>query len=160
MIWWVLILYSLGLALLLAEFFVPGGILGIIGGALMVASAVLGAQNFPEYAFFLVTAQLLGAIVVIVVGILMLPRIPTLQRMVLTDNLTHGEQGWVSDKSDYSLMDREGEVYTMLRPAGVVMIGGERVNAVSNGDFIEPGAKVKVIEVHGNRVVVERVDNE
>lgn len=159
MIWWVLILYFLGLALVMAEFFVPGGILGVIGGALMVGSAVLGATNFPEYAFPLITAKLLGAIVVIVGGILMLPRIPTLQRMVLTDDLTHGEQGWVSDKSDYSLMDREGEVHTMLRPAGIVMIDGQRVNAVSDGAYIEPGTKVKVIEVHGNRVVVERVDN-
>ena len=43
-----------------------------------------------------------------------------------------------------------------LRPAGIADIGGARVDVVSDGEFIEPGAAVQVVRVDGNRVVVRR----
>jgi membrane-bound serine protease (ClpP class) len=49
-------------------------------------------------------------------------------------------------------------VVTPLRPAGTVEFGTERLQAVSEGAFIEAGAVVRVIEVHGNRIVVEQAE--
>ncbi|MCC6486790.1 MAG: NfeD family protein, partial [Candidatus Hydrogenedentes bacterium] len=44
---------------------------------------------------------------------------------------------------------------TALRPAGTIVVNGKRVSAVSTGDFISEGTAVRVVEAHGNRVVVE-----
>ncbi len=44
---------------------------------------------------------------------------------------------------------------TGLRPSGRVDFGGRLIDVVSIGAFIEPGGKVKVVEVHGNRIVVD-----
>ena len=41
---------------------------------------------------------------------------------------------------------------------GTVELGTERLQAVSEGAFIDRGAVVKVIEVHGNRIVVEKAE--
>ena len=50
----------------------------------------------------------------------------------------------------------EGRVSsTGLRPSGRATIQGEDVDVVSVGGFIDPGRKVRVREVHGNRIVVE-----
>jgi membrane-bound serine protease (ClpP class) len=66
--------------------------------------------------------------------------------------------GWVSVDTDASLIGAEGEVHSALRPAGTVNINGKRVDAVSEGSFIDKGARVRVLEVHGSRVVVEQIN--
>ena len=50
----------------------------------------------------------------------------------------------------------EGRVAsTGLRPSGRATIQGETIDVVSVGPFIDPGRKVRVCEVRGNRIVVE-----
>ncbi|MCK5557191.1 MAG: hypothetical protein KAJ01_02355, partial [Candidatus Hydrogenedentes bacterium] len=46
---------------------------------------------------------------------------------------------------------------TTLRPAGMALIDGNRINVVTDGEFIEKDAPVKVSEVEGGRVVVQAV---
>ncbi|MBI1337060.1 MAG: hypothetical protein GC164_08870 [Phycisphaera sp.] len=48
-----------------------------------------------------------------------------------------------------------GRSATMLRPSGRIDIDGRVVDAVSIGNWIEPGKTVRVTEVTGNRVVVD-----
>ena len=66
--------------------------------------------------------------------------------------------GWVNETGNTDLVGRFGTVVTPLRPAGTVEFGTERLQAVSEGAFIEAGAVVRVIEVHGNRIVVEQAE--
>ena len=44
--------------------------------------------------------------------------------------------------------------------AGTVDLDGERVDVVTEGEFIDRGARVRVVEVEGNRVVVELVESD
>jgi len=44
-----------------------------------------------------------------------------------------------------------------LRPAGVAEIEGQRLDVVSEGGMIEPGASIQVIGVDGTRIVVRKV---
>ncbi|MHC4573789.1 MAG: NfeD family protein [Planctomycetota bacterium] len=53
-----------------------------------------------------------------------------------------------------------GEVVSTLRPAGRVKFADCIVDCVAEGEFLERGAQVKVIAIHGNRVVVKRVTTE
>ncbi|HUU83217.1 MAG TPA: NfeD family protein, partial [Phycisphaerae bacterium] len=62
-------------------------------------------------------------------------------------------------EQDGELVGREGVARTDLRPSGSAQIGNRRYNVVSDGELIAPGTKVRVIEVRGNRIVVEAVDN-
>ena len=43
-----------------------------------------------------------------------------------------------------------------LRPSGIADVEGERVDVVSDGEFIEAGAQIVVSRVDGNRIVVRR----
>lgn len=54
------------------------------------------------------------------------------------------------------LLNQEGEAFTTLRPAGKARFGEQVFDVQSHGDFIDPGQKVVVTEVSGNRVVVRR----
>lgn len=56
-----------------------------------------------------------------------------------------------------SILDKRGEVVAPLRPAGTVIIDGERVDVVSFGDYIMPGALVEIVKVEGNKLFVQEV---
>lgn len=73
--------------------------------------------------------------------------------MVLRDQTTTA-QGYVSAIERGDLLGCQGIVKNELRPAGTAIFDGTPVDVVSEGDYIMKGAKVEVIGVNGNRVVV------
>ena len=77
--------------------------------------------------------------------------------MVLFDS-ARKEDGYVSNINRIDLLGKEGVALTILRPAGTVIINHERIDAVSEGGFIEQNASVKVIKVEGARIVVREVE--
>ena len=156
---WILFLFLGGMLLIFSEFFVPGGILGIFGLIMIIASCVLGFAHYPDYAFWIVLGELVGAIACVVAGFYVLPRTPFGKNLFLA-GAQKPEDGWVSTVTDASLIGQEGTVFTALRPAGTIVLDGKRYDAVSDATFIEKGATVRVVEVHGNRIVVEEEPSE
>ena len=49
-------------------------------------------------------------------------------------------------------------VESALRPTGIARIDGRRVDVVTRGEQLEPGTRVRVVEVSGNRLVVAAVE--
>ncbi|HOF40908.1 MAG TPA: NfeD family protein [Candidatus Hydrogenedentes bacterium] len=157
MIWWVVILFAAGAGLITVEFVVPGGICGTAGALLIIVSAVMGCYHYPDYWPPILLLEFLGTICCVLLGIYLLPRSPFGKLLMLGD-AQKADEGWVNETGNTELAGKTGTVVTPLRPAGTVEFGTERVQAVSEGAFIEAGAVVKVIEVHGNRIVVERAE--
>jgi membrane-bound serine protease (ClpP class) len=54
-------------------------------------------------------------------------------------------------------MGRTGTALTALRPSGTAIIDDERVDVVSQGDFLSAGTAVQVVNVSGSRVEVKGV---
>jgi membrane-bound serine protease (ClpP class) len=54
-------------------------------------------------------------------------------------------------------LGQRGETATPLRPAGIALIDGGRVDVVSEGEMIEAGVPIVVTRMEGNRIVVRRV---
>jgi len=52
----------------------------------------------------------------------------------------------------------EGVARTILRPAGKAEFGAALIDVVTDGEFLDRGAKVRVAMVEGDRVVVEAVN--
>jgi membrane-bound serine protease (ClpP class) len=159
MIWWVLFLFAGGMVLILAEFIIPGAICGIVGGVLVLTSCGLGVYAYPDNWFFIVLLEGVGVCAATFVGLVIFPKTRLAKLMLLQDTQPLDE-GWVAAESDESLVGAEGKVFTALRPAGTIIVGDRRIGAVANGDYIEKDALVRVIEVHGNRIVVEEATRE
>lgn len=155
---WIVVLYFSGILLLLAEFFAPGAILGILGGICVVASGIWAAYIYPDQAFAIVIGELIGVLITIIAGVMLITKTRLGRGIMLTDELSP-EKGYVSDMTDESLLGVEGETYTPLRPVGAILVGDRRIDAVANGTYIDRGVRVRVIEVRGNRVVVEAVQH-
>ncbi len=159
MIWWALLLFVSGLVLIVAEVVIPGGVLGVMGALALLGSTALGIYAAPDHVFLVVLSELLGGIAGVAVGLHLISstKLGSSLRLSLNQNV---EDGWVDTPNDPALMGAVGEVLNPLRPAGTIDVAGRRIDAVSDGTFVTAGARVRVIEVHGNRIVVEPVDLE
>lgn len=154
---WPLFLFALGVALIVLEFVLPGVVCGIGGAVLLCISAVMGIAAYPEYTFMIIMGEIMGAVLGIGIGLIVLTRTSSATGLALGTSLSE-ESGYVNLPSNTALVGRSGTVMTALRPSGTIVVDGERHDAVSDGDFINEGENVRVTEVHGNRVVVERSD--
>ena len=76
-----------------------------------------------------------------------------LKRMILTDS-TSSEGGYVSNVSRLDLIGRTGKTVTALRPSGIAVIDDERLDVVTEGNFVDPDCPVKVVKTEGSRIVV------
>ncbi len=167
-------LFLLGLILIGLEIFVlPGfGVTGISGIALVIASLVLVTlERMPETTQDWVSVgttvttlgvSLLAAIVGACVLAWYLPHIPYASRLVLQPP---GEDEQGVDRDAFggrpdeaaALLGAIGVAATTLRPAGKVRFGDEYVDVVAEGAYVNPGARVQVVEIEGNRIVVKEV---
>jgi membrane-bound serine protease (ClpP class) len=55
------------------------------------------------------------------------------------------------------LLNKTGQALTLLRPSGMAMIDGKRVDVVTEGPPVEQGTPIKVVAIEGLRVVVRAV---
>lgn len=144
-----------GILLIAAEVLLPAiGVLGALGVAAMLYSVVLalGGDAHALYALFAAAVLALGLFFLLV---RFLPESRLWRRVVLHDASTSAS-GYVSAVERSDLVGREATVLTDVRPAGAVLVDGVPVDVVSEGAYIEKGARVYVTEVHGSRIVVRR----
>ncbi len=162
--WEEMLLALAGIVLLAFEVFViPGfGIAGALGIVALLAGLVLSMIGSGSTAqlMMLVSARVVFSLLVALAGSLLLlrfmTRLPIGRRLILDTGLASA-QGYASaPERDASWLGRQGVTRSMLRPAGIAEIDGERVDVVSNGELVEAGEPVEVIRVDGNRIVVRR----
>lgn len=150
-------LTMLGVGLILAEFILPGAVLGITGGLILLITAGLGWYYYPDLGIYIAVGELTLLLLGVAVGFYLISSTNLGGVMVLKSQQTVAE-GYASPSQEAPVVGELGEVISALRPAGWITIDGRRVSAVADGAFIPKGAQVRVIEVEGQRVVVELAD--
>ncbi len=162
--WEEILLVGSGLALLILEVFViPGfGLAGVLGiGALLagLSLSLIGAGATWEFVFTAVGRVVIAILLALAASLVMLrflPRLPFGRRLILETGLPAG-QGYASAPAgDSNWLGKSGTAFSPLRPAGIAEIESERVDVVSDGEFIDAGAPIVVSRVDGNRIVVRR----
>ncbi len=172
-----MLLFGLGAVLLLIEiFFIPGfGVTGVLGIIAMGAGLAMSLVelNLPfsvsfELGYFQqavqhATTRLALAVVVLIVGVFVLGRYmpgTRLGKHVILQADNAAAQGYVgtADTGYRDLLGKTGLALGTLRPSGIADFDGQRVDVVSEGDYIEPGSAVQVLKIDGNRVVVRRAE--
>ncbi|MFC2149333.1 NfeD family protein [Candidatus Auribacterota bacterium] len=151
---WIIILLIVGLLFLCAEIFLPGMICGIIGLVSIISSIILSYAIFGTETG---TYFLAATIVITGVAIYIASRIFPKTRMGRSITLQSTETDFsASKKTQIDLLNKEGIAISFLRPSGIAEIEGERLDVISEGDFIERGSKIQVINVKDNRIIVRK----
>jgi membrane-bound serine protease (ClpP class) len=175
---WHIILILVGIVLLFVElvitpgFGLPGitGIVFILTGLTLAIIPTTGNGPLPlpapeMYGRLQVAAMwMLLSLIFGVGGMMAMTRyygnIPGLNRLILKEPSEeekravhyHAQNVGTQAKLTVGLV---GIAATALRPSGQAKLDDQFVDVVSNGSFIDKGTEIKIIEIHGNQVVVE-----
>ena len=152
----IVILIVLGLILIAVDFYLPGFVLGTIGAALMLfAVAICYNTRGLNAALVLFLVEVALGIGVGYASIKLFPKTGAGKRMILGETQT-GVRAQTSKRHE-EWIGREGVAQTVLRPAGVGLVDGKRLDVEAESGMIESGSPIKVIAVHENRLVVRKI---
>jgi membrane-bound serine protease (ClpP class) len=182
--WVEVAIFFIGVILLMIEIFVlPGfGVVGVLG-IICILAGLFGmlVKNPPnklpwpesQLDWELFTSGVLGLLFgfmgfVVIAWILAkyLPKLQFLSGLILIP--TAAQQGVGAKVSMTAPAESKtigvnigdiGEVVSTLRPAGKAKFGNCVVDVVAGAEFLDKGTKVKIIEIHGNRVVVRAAES-
>ena len=143
-----------GLVLVAVDFYLPGFVLASVGALLMLGASALCASIYglvPAVALFIVEVAL--GVAVAYAAIHYFPKTAVGRKMILAKTQT-GERAQVAHNPD--MVGRLGMAHSVLRPSGMAIIDGKRLDVVAESGMIERGSPIQVVAVQDNRLVVRK----
>ena len=151
-----IILQLVGVVVIIAEIILPsGGILSIVAlGVFGYSLFIVFNEISMTIGFSFVAADLILIPVLVIVGLKLLARSPVTLRKTLSR-----KEGVSSQSSELeSYVGMQGNALTDLRPAGIAVINGKRVDVVTRGEYLEKDSAIIVTAVTGNQIIVRKKD--
>lgn len=151
-----IILQLVGVVVIIAEIILPsGGILSIAAlGVFGYSLFIVFNEISMTIGFSFVAADLILIPVLVIVGLKLLARSPATLRKTLSR-----KEGVSSQSSELeSYVAGQGTAVTDLRPAGIAVINGKRVDVVTRGEYLEKDSAIIVTAVTGNQIIVRKKD--
>ncbi len=150
--WMPFLMLGIGLFLIFLEFFLPGGIMGIGGGILVIVSIVfyaLHAESALPVILFAIAALFF-------VGLLIRFAIWRIQKGKAKGIFLNTDQeGYIASKYAEELIGHGGEALSDLKPAGHILVEGKRYQAVSKVGYVTKGSKIEVVGGEGAHLIVK-----
>jgi membrane-bound serine protease (ClpP class) len=105
---------------------------------------------------------LIGAILLFIIFCFLMHymrHIPLLNSLFLDESLPSGTgESTEATEARSELVGQCGKALTDLRPAGIMLLNGKRIDVVTTGAYIKCGKAVRVVSENGTEVVVEETD--
>jgi len=159
--WQEIILLALGLSALAVEILVlPGfGIAGVVGVVLVASATVMTLiGQSPTMGDVAQAFAILGTSVVITLAVAYawFRHLPNSRRFggLLLQARAGSTEGFVAALPRGDLVGQVGVAVTDLRPSGAAEVGGERIDVVTEGEYVPAGSGVQVVRSDGYRHVV------
>ncbi len=158
-----IMLLILGLALLVAEFFIPSGgmitvmaVVSLVGSVWFAWRAWGGSNSTAWWTFVGILVLLLPTTLG---GTLYALQKTRLGSRILLDAPSLKEVTPYAHEQErlQRLVGTRGRTVTMLNPGGLVLVAGERLHSETPGMLLDPDTDVEVIAVRGTRIVVRPV---
>ena len=167
--WEVAVIFAVGLVLVISELFLhPGTVLPGVAGALMMVGALIWAMidRYPGDAWWptgdMLARPLLNLGMAFIAGLFgiyllakILPKTSLYHYLVLDAASPIGIPASTAAIIPRIAIGTTGLAKTTLRPSGKADFDGHMHDVTTDGDYIEPGARVRVVAIEGARVVVE-----
>ncbi len=142
----------LGLFLIFLEFFLPGAVMAIGGGILLLASLFFFHMENKSYFDFSVFLLSLTFLVFVVVRFA-LSRIKATAKNG-TICLEGDQEGFQASSYPQELVGKIGIADTDLKPSGHILVDGQRFHAVSKISYIDKATPIKILGGTGSHLIV------
>jgi len=152
-----LLLLLVGIGLIILEMLMPGfGLPGIAGSAAIIIGILLYAKSLSQALFLLaLVAAVLAMLFLVVLRSVSkgrLSRSPIVLRDAARD--TAGYDGFLNPQE---LVGKCGTALSMLRPSGIGVFDGQRLDVVSDGAFLPSGTVIRIVRLEGRKILVQPV---
>ena len=154
---------AFGLALLVAEVFIPsGGIIMSAAGIVFVVSVWSAWNAWGKSGDLTLFLIYIAALVVLFPSALggafyVFPRTEYGRRLMNPPSLEEMEPFVAETARLARLIGKTGTTVTRLGPGGMVLVEGERMHAESEGMLILNDTLVRILAIKGNRLLVRQV---
>lgn len=149
----------IGLLLLIIEACLPNfGIIGIMGIICALIGIFMTAETLLQgIVMFLILVAFVAIVFAITIRVATKGRLS--KKLIIRDTQST-DNGYIGVKDMSTYVGKTGKALTILRPSGIGMFDGEKLDVVTNGSFIEEGKKIIVDTVEGIRIVVKEYKGE
>lgn len=149
-------LFIAGIVLIIAEFFLPGMVAGIIGIFCLIAATAMAFNQFgTTTGFYIATSEIIVGIIAFFLWIKYFPK--SFLGRIFSLKEEAPKQSSAPENFE-KLLGATGKTASMLRPSGIAQINGQRYDVVSEGSHIPADQDIKVVKVEGIRIVVRPLE--
>lgn len=151
----VIVLFVLGVILLALEIVVPGGILGAVGGAMMLAGVIAAFVRFGSTVGIVATIAALVLLgVTIYLEFVWLPRSRFVGRVAMGATIDSVSQPPLAKEAD--VIGRAAVALSTLAPTGFVRVDGQRYEASCRSGYAAAGETLTVVGLDAFRLIVTK----
>ena len=155
-----IILIAIGFILIFIEIFIlPSfGPIGILGGVMMIGGLILAGYKEGFQTAIIYAGITFGIFLPLcALAFWLMPRTKIGGSLILKTTI-HKDEGFKSGSEDLDkLLGMKGIVVTPLRPAGIIKVGNDKFDVITQGEFVSKGGEVEVIKVEGNKIIVRKI---
>ena len=150
----ILLLFGIGLVLLAADVFVPGGILGIFAGLALLGAVIMAFVDLgPSAGWITLAAAMATVALLLYIELGVLPK-TRLGRRLFLDAAVNGTSQASPAQAD--VVGKPAQALTTLAPTGYVIVEGRRYEAFSQSGLVAKGTALRVVGLDNFRLVVTK----
>ncbi len=151
----IITLFLVGALLLALEAFVPGVVIGILGGIAILGGVVVAFGTYGAGGGMIaLVAGLILIGVTLYLEFVVLPKTRFAKALSMTASVTGTSQQPIASLDE--VLNQSGEAATPLSPSGYVVLKGRRYEAFSQSGYLPKGATVRVTGLDNFRLIVTK----
>lgn len=146
-----ILLVIFGLVLILFEFYLPGAVLGVLGGVAILVGVILFASQSSLFSTLLFFAGTVIAVILIIRFAIWRIKNAKPQYSIYSNA---NQEGYQAVDYDKTAIGKSGIVVADLKPGGYILIEGKQYPAISIAGYISKGECITVISGQEQSLIV------
>ena len=149
-----ILLMLAGIICIAMEIYLPGGFMGIIGGAILIWAIIEAYRYKTNFGTMLLVCGVGGSVAASWFSFTYLSKTKEGKKALLMDaNIELPEDKHIG------LDGKTGITLTDMRPSGLIEIEGKRYDAATKGEYVEKGSKIRILSVEADHVYIRELED-
>lgn len=145
----------IGLFLVLFEFYLPGGVLGVLGGISILTGMILFVSQTTSFLAIILFIAGVAVALVLLIRFALWRIVNAKPQNSIYSNAN--QEGYLASTYDETAIGKEGIVLADLKPGGYILVEGRKQPAISISGYIVKGESVSVIGGQEQSLMVKKV---
>jgi membrane-bound serine protease (ClpP class) len=146
---WIVVLCIVGIICIASEVYLPGGFMGIGGGIAVLVAVVAAFNHNSSFGTMILVSGIGGSVSCSWFSFKYISKTKEGRKALLMDVSMK-----LPEDLHSGLENKRGVALTDLRPTGIISIDNDRVDAMTQGEYLEKGTELIVFKIEADRIYV------